>query len=95
MSASRGYCCKTRKPSDAENLANVDFYPTPPQQYSLTPIRSFVIVFVLLHIAERETHQQSSPQKDFCNNIGAKRPFEAPGRLLFGEQFDIEADVRP
>jgi hypothetical protein len=31
--------------NDAENLANVDFLPTPPLQYSVAPIRSSVIVF--------------------------------------------------
>src|SRR6204780_2678442 len=56
-------CCKSRKSKDDENLANVDFLPTPPLQYSVAPIRSSVIVFarsdVVPHIAASETHQRS------------------------------------
>src|ERR1700679_1496837 len=63
MSERCRYCCKSRKSKDDENLANVDFLPTPPLQYSVAPIRSSVIVFarsdVVPHIAARETHQRS------------------------------------
>ena len=41
-----GYCCKSRKSNDVKNLAKVDFWPTWPLQYSVTPIRSSLVVLV-------------------------------------------------
>jgi hypothetical protein len=46
-----------------KNLAKVDFWPTRPLQYSVTPIRSSLVVLVrndvVPHIASSETHQWS------------------------------------
>jgi hypothetical protein len=56
-------CCKSRKSNDVKNLAKVDFWPTWPLQYSVTPIRSSLVVLVrndvVPHIASSETHQWS------------------------------------
>jgi hypothetical protein len=56
-------CCKSRKSNDVKNLAKVDFWPTWPPQYSVTPIRSSLVVLVqndvVPHIASSETHQWS------------------------------------
>src|SRR5207248_3016036 len=56
-------CCrKSRKSNDAKNLANVDFWTTPPLRCSLVSIRRSVVVFlrsdVVPHVAAYETHQQ-------------------------------------
>src|SRR5947208_488777 len=56
-------CCrKSRKSNDAKNLANVDFWTTPPLRCSLVSIRRSVVVFlrsdVVPHVAAHETHQQ-------------------------------------
>src|SRR5262245_52082633 len=58
-----GRCCrKSRKSNDAKNLANGDFWTTPPLRCSVVPIRRSVVVFlrrdVVLHVAAHETHQQ-------------------------------------
>src|SRR5438309_11858263 len=40
-------CCrKSRKSNDAKNLANVDFWTTPPLRCSLVSIRRSVVVFL-------------------------------------------------
>src|SRR5437764_5955365 len=59
----QGRCCrKSRKSNDAKNLANVDFWTTPPLRCSLVSIRRSVVVFlrsdVVPHVAAYETHQQ-------------------------------------
>src|SRR5712691_9145654 len=46
MSASGRCCRKSRKSNDAKNLANVDFWTTPPLRCSLVLIRRSVVVFL-------------------------------------------------
>src|ERR1700751_1485522 len=58
-----GRCCrKSRKSKDAENLANGEFWTTPPLRCSVVLIRRSVVVFlrhnVVPHVATHETHQQ-------------------------------------
>jgi hypothetical protein len=56
-------CWKSRKSNVTENLANVDFDPTPTLRYSVTSMRSSVIVFgrndVVPHIRAGDTHRRS------------------------------------
>jgi hypothetical protein len=62
MSELGRYCRKSRKSNDAKNLANVDFWTTPPLRCSLVSIRRSVVVFqrsdVVPHVAAHEMHQQ-------------------------------------
>ena len=62
MSALGGYCCKSRKSNDAENLAKVDFLTALPLQSSVAPIRRSVVGFVwsdvVPHVTTCETHQR-------------------------------------
>src|SRR5207302_8998456 len=56
-------CCrKSRKSNDAKNLANVDFWTTPPLRCSLVSLRRSMVVFlrsdVVPHVAAHETHEQ-------------------------------------
>jgi hypothetical protein len=63
MSAVGGYCCKSRKSNDAENLAKADFQTPLPLQRAVAPMRRSEVVFVrnneVPHIATYETHQRS------------------------------------
>ena len=62
MSPTGRYCRKSRKSNEAKNLANVDFWTTPPLRCSVAPIRRSVVAFlrseVVPHVAAPETHQQ-------------------------------------
>lgn len=52
-------CC--RRSNGAKNLANGDFWTTPPLRCSVVPIRSVVVFLrrdVVPHVAAHETHQQ-------------------------------------
>ena len=56
-------CCrKSRKSNHAKNLANGDFWTTPPLRCFVVPIRKSVVVFlkrdVVPHVAAHRTHQQ-------------------------------------
>jgi hypothetical protein len=58
-----GRCCrKSRKSNHAKNLANGDFWTTPPLRCFVVPIRKSVVVFlrrdVVPHVAAHITHQQ-------------------------------------
>ena len=73
-----GYCCKSRKSNDVKSLAKVDFWPTWPLQYSVTPIRSSLVVLVqtmwslISPRAKRISGPEkfrSPPKKAFCNSI--------------------------
>ena len=62
MTALDRCCRKSRKSNDAKNLANGDFWTSPPLRCSVVPLGRPVVVFlirdVVPHVAAHETRQE-------------------------------------
>jgi hypothetical protein len=62
MSPVGGFCCKSRKSNDPENLAKGDFQRAVTLRSATTPLRRFVVGFprndVVPHVATRNTRQR-------------------------------------
>src|SRR5262249_37178725 len=84
-------CRKSRKSNDAKNLANCEFWTTPPLRCSVVPIRRSVIIFFETRCGpSRRCARNPSgalenltcyPPKGFFDSIGPKRRSRSPSRL--------------
>src|SRR6266850_431486 len=90
MSPFGRYCCKSRKSNNPENLANGDFYRSPPLQRSVGPIRRSVVVFSV---------KRCGPSRRRMNNAPAVlKKFVRQSKKTFStlrHQADIECLVFP